>query len=132
MSWDFSSLRKLAETQTHWLVESEGDCLSISSDDGLDAFVYIGENQITVESTLFPLSSVENVGAVNDMFLRTHHLVPLTSVAIKTIGGKDYYVAFGSLSVDSKESVFIEEVNSLFANLTEFIDLCSDHLKETV
>ncbi|MDB4836941.1 YjfI family protein [Marinomonas sp.] len=128
MSWNKSTLLTLIESQNDWLVESEGDCLTISNDEGIDVFVYVGGQQILVETALFSTDSVKDKAALNELILRSHHYVPLTAICINSIAGEDYYVAFGALSVDSKDSVIIEEVATLFNNVTEFLDLYDEHL----
>ncbi|TBR38436.1 DUF2170 family protein [Marinomonas agarivorans] len=132
MSWNKEALLALAETRSDWVVESEGDCLSIANDEGIDVFVYVGNQQILVESALFATSSVKDVAALNNVILRSHQLLPLTAISVNTIGSEEYYVAFGALSVDSKDSVVIEEIETLFNNVTEFLDLYSDYLNEEV
>lgn len=126
MSWDLAKLQAIAKNQEDWTVEQEGDCLSITNDEGLNAFAYIGEQQIIVELALFPAASVKDPSALNELILRTHHLLPLTAICLKPIGGADYYAAFGALSTDSKESVVLEEVETLFANTEEFLELYSE------
>ncbi|WP_075186909.1 DUF2170 family protein [Teredinibacter haidensis] len=128
MSWSNSTLQLIADAQPLWVVEVEGDCLSISNDEGVDAFIYAGSKQILVETALFPAASVTDTAALNDLILRTHQLVPLTTICLNKIGGEDYYVAFGALSIDSKESVVIEEIETLFDNAAEFLDLYNDYL----
>jgi uncharacterized protein YjfI (DUF2170 family) len=128
MAWTFDSVKTLIETQENWIVESEGDCLSVSNDEGVDAFVYAGEQQLVVETPLFPLSKVNQPDALNLLVLKTHQLLPLTTIGIKHIGDEDYYVAFGSLSIDSKDTVVLEEIETLFLNVAEFIELYSDYL----
>lgn len=130
MAWTNSDLAALAEHHPHWVVESTGDCLTLSNDEGIDAFIYAGDRQIVVETILFPADSVSDTAALNELILRTHQLIPLSTVGLSHLNGQDYYVAFGSLSVDSKETVVIEEIESLFANVTDFLDLYADHLKE--
>lgn len=132
MSWNKDALLKLAEAQPSWVVESEGECLNISNDEGIDVFVYVGNQQILAESALFSTSSVKDANALNSLILRSHQLLPLTAISINTIGDEEYYVAFGALSVDSKDSVVIEEIETLFNNVTEFLDLYSDYLNEEV
>ena len=77
----------------------------------------MGEQQIIAETTLFPAAEVADKATMNDLILRTHHLLPLTTICINTIGGEDFYAAFGSLSVDSKGSVIIEEIEACLATL---------------
>ncbi|BFM48998.1 DUF2170 family protein [Marinomonas sp. THO17] len=128
MSWNKETLLALIESQPNWVAESEGECLNISNDEGIDVFVYVGNQQILVEAALFSTTSVKDKNILNDLILRSHQLVPLTSICINKIADDDYYVAFGALSTDSKESVVIEEIETLFNNVTEFLDLYSDHL----
>lgn len=128
MIWSNDTLKQIAESQMSWVVDKKGDCLSITNDDELEAYVYIGEQQIIVETTLFPANKITDKATMNDLILRTHHLLPLTTICINTIGGEDFYTAFGALSVDSKGSVIVEEVETLFANVGEFLELYKDHL----
>lgn len=132
MAWVHESIKTLAEQQPGWVVECEGDCLSISNDEGVDAFLYAGASQLIVEAPLFSLSAVKDTASLNELILRTHQLLPLSTIGIKSIGGEEYYTAFGSLSVNSKESVVIEEVETLFANIDEFLELYVEHLNEEV
>ena len=130
MSWSNTSLQELAQAQEAWVVEAEGDCLTISNDEGIDAFVYVGHQQIIVETALFPASEVTDTAALNALILRSHHLLPLTAICINKIGDQDYYMAFGALSVDSKDSVVIEEIDTLFANTGEFLDAYNQYLTQ--
>ncbi len=128
MSWSKDSLKALAEIQPSWVVEAEGDCLNVSNDEGIDVFVYVGNQQIVVETALFPAACVTDKAALNDLILHTHQLVPLTTICIHEISGEDYYVAFGALSTDSKDSVVVEEIEALFGNVAEFLDLYGEFL----
>ncbi|MCW8127130.1 DUF2170 family protein [Microbulbifer halophilus] len=129
MTWNNENLRQLAQQHPDWVVEAEGDCLSVSNDEGVDAFVYVGEEQIVVETILFPVDRVDDEAALNKLILQTHQLVPLTTIAIKNIGAESYYVAFGALSVSSKDEVVIEEIETLFANVGDFLDLYAEHFE---
>lgn len=128
MAWDLEGIKALAGAQDGWFIEVEDHCLSISNDEGVDVFVYPGEQQLIVESLLFPLSSVQDESALNALILRTHQLVPLTTIGIKHIAGEDYYIAFGALSSESKDIVVLEEIETLFANVGEFIELYAEFL----
>lgn len=130
MTRSIDSLKLLVENQQDWVVETEGDCLSLSNDEGIDAFAYVGDQQIIIESALFPADSVADTAALNDLILRTHQLVSLTAISINKIDGQDYYVAFGALSSDSKDSVIIQEIETLFSNINDFLDLYGEYLKQ--
>lgn len=130
MTWTNDTIKELVEQQSAWLVESESNCLSISNDEGIDTFLYVGDQQIIVETTLFPLAKVKDTTALNDLILRTHQLQPLTTIGVKTFNGEDYYIAFGALSADSKGSVVIEEIDMLFANIGDFLELYGEYLAQ--
>jgi hypothetical protein len=130
MSVTTVSLLAVLTEATQFSVVEEAGCLVVTNDEGLDAFVTLGEQQILVESVLFPAANIADVAALNDQILRTQQLTPLTSVGLKQIDGEDYYIAFGALSTDSKDSVIIEEIDTLFANIDDFIELYSDNMKE--
>ena len=123
------NILSLMNEQINFTAEVEGDCISISNDEGVDAFLVVGEHQIVVETVLFPVSAVKDPAALDHEILRTHRLVPLTTLAVSSIGEDEYYVAFGALSVGSKDEVIVEEVEALFANVPEFLELYSEHLK---
>lgn len=130
MTWSNDTIKTLLEAQPNWVVEQEGNCLSISNDEGVDTFLYVGNQQIVVETPLFPKASVKDPESLNDLILRTHQLLPLTTIGIKTIGTEDYYIAFGALSADSKDSVVIEEVDMLFANIDDFLEMYGEYLNQ--
>ncbi len=130
MTRSIDSLKLLVESQQDWVVETEGDCLSLSNDEGIDAFAYVGDQQIIIESALFSADSVADKAALNDLILRTHQLLSLTAISIKKIDGQDYYIAFGALSSDSKDSVIIQEIETLFSNINDFLDLYGEYLKQ--
>lgn len=129
MATDVNALLTLCKEQG-WDTQLEGDCLAIVNDEGVEAFLRVGTHQILVETVLFPASAVTDRSALNERLLRSMYLFPLSSVALKTIAGEAYYVAFGALSVESRESVILEEVEVLFANVEEIVELCGDNLKE--
>lgn len=132
MSWTVEKLLNILRKEEHWIVSQEEDCLTVTNDEGVDAFVFAGERQLIVEVPLFPEALVVNVAALNDLILSTHQIAPLTSIYKKLIAGNSYYVAFGALSLESKESVVVEEIETLFANVDEFLELYSDNLEKEV
>ena len=129
MSWDLKALETLLNEQSDWVITAETDCLLIANSDGLDAWLAISGEQILVESVLFATDEVANQTALNEEILRTHQLFPLTTVCISQIADNDYYVAFGALSAQSKESSILIEIETLFQNVEGFLDAYQDHLK---
>lgn len=113
-----------------WVIATEGECHTITSGDGLIAVLHQGEQQIMIESFLFPALNIKDTNIFNDLILRTHQLVPLSTIAITTIHGNDYYVAFGALSKDSKTAIIIQEISTLFSNVNDFLEMYQDHINE--
>ncbi|EPJ55210.1 MAG: hypothetical protein OFPI_04540 [Osedax symbiont Rs2] len=129
MNWDLSKIEESLSQQSNWVVHSENDCLFITNEDGLDAYVAVSGAQIVVESILFASSSVADVAGLNEQILKTHQVFPLTTIGITSVENDDYYMAFGALSSQSKEESIIIEVETLFDNVAAFLDAYEDYLK---
>lgn len=128
MAWELESLSKCLSSNDSWTVNADGECLSITNEDGLDAYLAVSGDQIVVETLLFAIDAVKDVAALNEQVLRTHQFVPLTTVAVTTIDGQDYYMAFGALSARSSEESVIFEVETLFANVPVFLQAYAEYL----
>jgi len=129
MTWDLNQLETLISGNQELVVTREESCLLIANSDGLDAWLAISGEQIIVESILFSVAEVKDKAALNEEILKTHQLFPLTTVGISNLVGEDYYVAFGALSAQSKESSIIIEIETLFQNVASFIDAYQEHLQ---
>ncbi|WP_413285110.1 DUF2170 family protein [Vibrio sp. MA40-2] len=114
-----------------WVVKENESTVVITNEDNIDAFLAISGEQILVEVILFSKNQVKNAQQLNDYVLKTHKMFPLTTVGINEIGGEEYYVAFGSLSSQSKLESIIIEVATLFRNVEAFIDLYQEYLTES-
>jgi uncharacterized protein YjfI (DUF2170 family) len=128
MSWDLPGLEALLTKQDGWAVHLESSCVCITNEDGLDAFVAVSGEQIVVESLLFPKSLVKDAAALNDVILKTHQFFPLTTIGISTVEDEEYYISFGALSSQSKEESVIIEIETLFDNVTGFLDAYEEFL----
>ena len=129
MSWTLLELKDLLAKHKDWLVQEEDQCLCITNEDGIDAYLAVSGGQIIVESLLFPRSQVRDVAGLNEEILRTHQVFPLTTVATSVIDGEDYYLAFGALSSGSREESIAIEVRALFDNVSGFLDAYEDYLQ---
>ena len=128
MTLDIQTLDQLLKTREGWLISPEDDCICITNEDGIDAYLAISGEQIVIESILFAKSQVTDTAALNDEILRTHQLFPLSTLAITRLNGEEYYMAFGALSAQSKpESLFIE-IETLFDNVNNFLDAYESYL----
>ncbi|MDV5169672.1 DUF2170 family protein [Photobacterium rosenbergii] len=130
MTWQVSELIPLLSEHEGWEVDQNDQTLVVRNEDNIDAFLAISGEQILVEVLLFPAEQVNNIASLNNDILRTHKMFPLSTIGINEIGGNDYYVAFGSLSSQSKAESIVIEVATLFRNVEAFIELYQDHLKE--
>jgi uncharacterized protein YjfI (DUF2170 family) len=84
----------------------------------LPVFVAVQGDQILVESTLFPVSAIENAGEFNEMVLRSRSLFPLSALSIEQDGnGEDQYVMYGALSAGSTLETVVTEIETLADNI---------------
>ncbi|MGF1717713.1 DUF2170 family protein [Photobacterium chitinilyticum] len=130
MTWQLTELLPVLSDHDGWQVKEHDQTLIISNEDNIDAYLAVAGEQILVEVLLFPHQQVSDVHALNDLILRTHKMFPLSTIGINNIDGDSYYVAFGSLSSQSKAESILIEVATLFRNVEAFIDLYQDHLTE--
>ncbi len=129
MTWEIEPLKQLLTEQEDIAVTSENNCLCITNPDGIEAFLAISGEQIIVEAILFGKEQVKDPAALNEEILKTHQFFPLTTAAITEIEGSEYYIAFGSLSSQSKAESILIEIETLFQNVEGFLDAYQSHLK---
>lgn len=129
MTWDLNSLNDLFSRQQDYSVTSEKDCLLITNEEEIVAYLTVSGDQMVVESLLFPASSVADSNSLNEQILRTHKFFPLTTIGIVTLDGEDYYAAFGALSSQSKQEVVLIEVDFLFNNIKGMLEAFASYLK---
>nr|WP_086938499.1 DUF2170 family protein [Thaumasiovibrio occultus] len=127
--WQTEQLQEIIAKHDGWTVEAQGESLVVTNEDGLTAFVAVSGEQILVETLLFEKDMVKDPNAFNEDILRTHKMFPLTSVGINNINNISYYIAFGSLSSQSKAESIMIEIGTQFANIEEILELYQDHLK---
>ena len=132
MAWTLNDLVPVLSNHEGWTVENNtpSQSLLIRNEDGVEACLAVAGEQIIAEVLLFAKSSVRDVNALNDEILRTHKMFPLSTIGINNIAGDDYYVAFGSLSSQSKEESVLIEIATLYRNVEAFIDLYEEFLGE--
>ncbi len=122
MTWTLDTLTTALAQNSQWLVHAESGCLTITNEDGLDAYLAISGQQIIVEAILFAKSQVKDTAALNEHILKTHQLFPLTSVGITCIQNEDYYCAFGAISAATDAQSLHVEVDTLFTNISGFLE----------
>lgn len=97
-----------AEPTLHLVMHDHGD---------LSVFIAVGGEQIIVECFLWPLSAVTDPAEFNAHVLRTHKLLPLSTIALETIGGVPGYTMFGSLDTHSSLASLMFEIETLAQNV---------------
>ncbi|WP_064609397.1 DUF2170 family protein [Photobacterium sp. J15] len=130
MTWQLNDLLPVLSAHDGWQVTQQDHTLVIRNEDNIEAYLAVAGEQILVEVLLFPHQQVSDNTALNDLILRTHKMFPLSTVGINEINGESYYVAFGSLSSQSKEESILIEVATLFRNVEAFIELYQEYLTE--
>lgn len=89
----------------------------------LAVMLSVGSEQILAQALLWPVAETRDPAAFNDLALRTHKLMPLSTFGITRNGdGGDYYELFGSLSASSKLENVILELEVLAANAIEAVE----------
>ncbi len=83
----------------------------------LPLLMSVSGGQILVETLLWPVDEVKDTAAFNDLILKTHKLLPLSTFGIRQgPDGKDYYEMFGSLSAGSILESILFEIETLADN----------------
>ncbi|PSV14278.1 DUF2170 domain-containing protein [Photobacterium kishitanii] len=128
--WTVDQLVEILSKNDQWKIEQTDQTIIIRNQDGVSAYVALAGEQILVEAPLFPMAMVTDVVKLNDTILRTHEMFPLTNISIHTVDGDDYYIAFGSLSSQSKQESILIEVVTLFVNVEGFLEMYQPLLTE--
>ncbi len=83
----------------------------------LPLLMSVSGSQILVDTLLWPVEKVDNAAAFNEMILKTHKLLPLSTFGIRPgPDGRDYYEMFGSLSAGSILESILFEIETLADN----------------
>lgn len=99
----------------------------------LPVFLTVSGEQIIVESVLWSVSAVNDVGRFNEAVLRTHKYFPLSTISLDIVGdGKDYYHMFGALSSTSILPNVVFEIETLASNVIQATEAYSEFLNIAV
>ena len=97
----------------------------------LPLLMSVSGGQILVDTLLWPVDSVDNAAAFNELILKSHKLVPLSTFGIRPgPDGKDYYEMFGSLSAGSILESVLFEIETLADNAMQAAAAYQSDLKE--
>ncbi len=119
----------LEQTHHNWALEEQENSLVITNQQEVTAILVETDSQLLVESLLYPVRSVLDEAATDNMFMHAQKSLPLTTVGKTLVGGETFYSAFGALSVTSKIENIELEITTLFHNVAEIVELSEELLK---
>ncbi len=97
----------------------------------LPLLMSVSGSQILVDTLLWPVEEVDNTAAFNEMILKTHKVLPLSTFGIRQgPDGKDYYEMFGSLSAGSMLESVLFEIETLADNAMQAAEAYQTDLKD--
>ncbi len=97
----------------------------------LPLLMSVSGSQILVETLLWPVDEVKDAAAFNDLILKSHKLLPLSTFGIRQgPDGRDYYEMFGSLSAGSILASVLFEIETLADNAMQAADAYQSDFKD--
>ena len=108
-----------AEPSLHLVMHEYGD---------LSVFLAVGGEQILVEAYLWPVADVSDPDVFNAHVLRTHKLLPLSSISLQDVAGVPSYTMFGALDMHTSLPSLMVEVEALADNVIAATEAYSDFL----
>lgn len=138
--WTLPSLQHALETSS--FVQSGG--IEVHRSEGADptlrlvmreygdlpVFVAVGGWQIVVQVLMWPVDHVTDPAAFNAHVLRTHKLLPLTTMGIEPVAGVPSYIMFGSLGTQSSLADILFEIDTLAENVIACVDAYGFFLRD--
>lgn len=85
------------------------------------------ENEWIAMAPIVAVDSVNNSAELNAVLLRQGIALPLASVGIVEIGGRDFYVAYGQLFGDSKLESICAELHATASAAMDVAELIQTH-----
>ena len=102
-----------AEPTLHLVMREHGD---------LPVFIAVGGEQVIAEALLWPVARVVDPIAFNAHILRTHKLLPLSTIAIEPVGDAPWYTMYGALDTRSTLATICFEIETLAENVLAAVD----------
>ena len=97
----------------------------------LPLLMSVSGSQILVDTLLWPVDDVKDTAAFNDLILKTHKLLPLSTFGIRQgPDGREYYEMFGSLSAGSILDSVLFEIETLADNAMQAAEAYQSDLKD--
>lgn len=97
----------------------------------LPLLMSVSGSQILVDTLLWPVDEVKDTAAFNDLILKSHKLLPLSTFGIRQgPDGREYYEMFGSLSAGSILESVLFEIETLADNAMQAAEAYQRDLKD--
>ena len=112
-----------SEPSLHLVMREHGD---------LPLFVAVGGEQVIVEALMWPVDDVLDAAAFNVHVLRTHKVLPLSTLGIDVISGVACYIMFGSLDTHSRLANVLFEIETLAENVLSAAEAYAPFLRPEV
>ena len=97
----------------------------------LPLLMSVSGSQILVDTLLWPVDEVNDPAAFNEMIMKTHKLLPLSTFGIRQgPDGREYYEMFGSLSAGSILESILFEIETLADNAMQAAAAYQSDLKD--
>ncbi len=97
----------------------------------LPLLMIVSGSQILVDTLLWPVDEVDDPAAFNELILKTHKLLPLSTFGIRQgPDGREYYEMFGSLSAGSILESVLFEIETLADNAMQAAAAYQSDLKD--
>lgn len=118
-AWDAQSLGELF-LKNGFQVEVEQGVLIVTDEDrGAICRVSIRTGDTVMDTPITPVSSVKSEAEVNAVMMRENPDIDLSNVCIKQFGSEEWFMLDGQLSSNSKDTVMLEELDTLCDNVLE-------------
>lgn len=108
-----------SEPSLHLVMHEYGD---------LSVYIAVGGEQIIVEAYLWPVAQVADPDAFNAHVLRTHKLLPLSTISLQDIAGIPSYTMFGALDAHSSLPSLMFEIATLADNVISATEAYAGYL----
>lgn len=108
------------EPSLHLVMHEHGD---------LPVFIAVSGEQIIVESLMWPVEDVIDPATFNLHVLRTHKVLPLSTMGIEVIGGVACYIMFGLLDTHSSLANVLFEIETLAENVLSAAEAYRPYLR---
>ncbi len=97
----------------------------------LPLLMSVSGGQILVDTLLWPVDEVNDSAAFNELILKSHKMLPLSTFGIRSgPDGREYYEMFGSLSAGSILESVVFEIETIADNAMQAAAAYQSDLKD--